>query len=189
MPNKSLTIPPITQEEITTFWSRVQIGAPDECWEWQRGRTGDGYGAFIIYLQIVVSAHRIAYLLHIGIDPVGKIVRHYICDNPPCCNPQHLQAGTSADNAQDMVRNGRSLIGDKNPMRKYPDKVLRGEKNGNSRYTETIVLEMLALQAQGMSQRAIARQFKVPIVMAQRILNRTAWKHVIFPPFSEPLSL
>jgi hypothetical protein len=189
MPNKNLPIPPMTQEEIALFWSRMRIGAADACWEWQAGRTGDGYGAFVVFPQIVVLAHRIAYFLHTGIDPIGKLVRHYECDNPPCCNPTHLKAGSNADNSQDMVRNGRSLKGDKNPMRKYPDKVLRGEKNGNSKYTETIVLEMLTLQEQGMSQRAISRQFKIPIVMAQRILNREVWKHVIFPPSSGMPSL
>ena len=44
----------ITTEEI--FWSKVDIRGPDECWEWQAGKTG-GYGEFHIGAEIFY-AHR-----------------------------------------------------------------------------------------------------------------------------------
>lgn len=50
--------------------------------------------------------HRFAYHLTKGAIPDGMQVLHS-CDNPPCCNPDHLRVGTSLNNARDMVGRGR----------------------------------------------------------------------------------
>lgn len=36
----------------------------------------------------------------------GKVIRHK-CDNPYCCNPDHLESGTQKDNVQDQIKRGR----------------------------------------------------------------------------------
>jgi len=41
---------------------------------------------------------------------VGKVVMH-MCDNPSCCNPEHLALGTTWDNAQDRTVKGRGYNG------------------------------------------------------------------------------
>jgi len=54
-----------------------------------------------------LSAHRFAWMLANGKEiPTGMVVRH-TCDNPPCCNPEHLLVGTHADNMADMDARGR----------------------------------------------------------------------------------
>jgi hypothetical protein len=45
--------------------------------------------------------------------PDGLIVRH-ICDDPLCCEPNHLELGTHADNVQDRVQRNRSASGTRN---------------------------------------------------------------------------
>lgn len=50
--------------------------------------------------------HQTAYRLAKGIIPEGMCVLHR-CDNPPCCNPNHLFLGTKRDNSVDMARKGR----------------------------------------------------------------------------------
>lgn len=50
--------------------------------------------------------HRVVYKVFIGSVPDDKVIRHK-CDNPGCCNPDHLELGTALDNARDMVLRGR----------------------------------------------------------------------------------
>ena len=56
--------------------------------------------------------------------PKGMVVRHEVCGNPACCNPEHLSLGTHKENMQDMIKHGRS----KNCGRKPGDKNLTEEQ-------------------------------------------------------------
>lgn len=88
------------------FWGRVDKGPhPKGCWEWQGYRQKFGHGN-IGYLtpdgkRRYVLAHRQAWLYTKGPIPDGKWVCHH-CDNPPCCNPDHLYIGVRADNVRDI---------------------------------------------------------------------------------------
>lgn len=93
------------------FWSKVRIGEPDDCWEWTATRFPSGYGNFSMGArsQGKVGAHRVAYELANGPIPPGMDICHH-CDNPPCCNPRHLYAGSVSDNLRDAVRRGRRRV-------------------------------------------------------------------------------
>jgi Pectobacterium phage endonuclease len=98
----------------TRFLSKVDIGGPDECWEWTGSRHPVGHGRLRIggRTGTIEYAHRLAWLLWVGEIPPQMQIRH-TCDNPPCCNPAHLLLGTQAENCLDMVkrrRHGREKI-------------------------------------------------------------------------------
>lgn len=87
------------------FHAKVAVGAPDECWPYQGTRVRSGYG--VIYFEGKNrGAHRFAFYLANGEWPEPECL--HSCDNPPCCNPAHLRAGTHAENMQESAARGRN---------------------------------------------------------------------------------
>ena len=81
------------------------------CWEWTGSRIGQsGYGRFCEHGHNGKQgyAHRAAYEMFRGPIPKGMHVCH-ACDNPPCCNPDHLWLGTAAENVKDAQNKGRRV--------------------------------------------------------------------------------
>lgn len=102
----------IHPDKIDMIWSRlqgrlskVQQGLDTPCWEFQGARDQDGYGKVRVGDE-VERAHRLSFMCNHGPIEAGMVVRHK-CDNPPCCNPAHLEGGTHEENMQDMVERGR----------------------------------------------------------------------------------
>jgi hypothetical protein len=63
------------------------------------------------------------------------------CDNPPCCNPAHLSAGTVRDNALDMIAKGRANPprGELHPSHLRPELVARGDAHWSRRRPEAVL--------------------------------------------------
>lgn len=101
------------------FWSRVQRGEPDECWPWIGPVTDRGYGK-LSYGGKDRRAHQVAFFLEHGYYPPATL--HH-CDNPPCCNPDHLFAGINGSNNKDRAAKGRSWRprGELHPLHKLTD--------------------------------------------------------------------
>lgn len=103
----------VTAGETATFVRRLlrSVDLPSDpcgCWLWNGALSTKGYGHFKLSGHDY-HAHRVAHECWIGPIPVGLMVCHD-CDTPQCINPNHLYAGTAADNAADMVRRGRRAI-------------------------------------------------------------------------------
>jgi hypothetical protein len=78
------------------------------CWIWIGCCNGNGYG-YIWWDAYNWPTHRLAHELFIGPIPEGFSVLHK-CDNPPCCNPEHLFADTPQANVDDMIAKGRARL-------------------------------------------------------------------------------
>ena len=87
---------------------RRLVVMPNGCIEWQGAKTLRGYGQIgLPGGDQMMRTHRLAWILAHGEIPEGLNVCHS-CDNPPCCNVEHLWLGTQADNVADMVAKGRN---------------------------------------------------------------------------------
>jgi predicted XRE-type DNA-binding protein len=87
------------------------------CHEWQASRDDDGYGWFKFPGGNVSKAHRFALTLKLGRPLQPGMQSQHLCNNPPCCNPDHLVEGLPKQNSHQMVLDGRSLPGDLNPSK------------------------------------------------------------------------
>ena len=86
------------------FWDKVQRGTLDECWPWLGFKRPSGHGLTSLD-SLMIHTSRKAWILTYGpIRGDGQCVLHK-CDNPPCCNPNHLYLGTRADNMFDRFGN------------------------------------------------------------------------------------
>ncbi len=90
------------------YLSKIDRHGPSGCWLWTGPKSGNGYGAVSLGRGTngPHGAHRIAYLLWVGLIPEGLQVLHH-CDTPLCVRPSHLFLGTHADNMADKTRKGR----------------------------------------------------------------------------------
>ena len=88
------------------LWAGVdRSGGLDSCWPWKGALHRFGYG-MIQRGKRSDTAHRVAWEVTHGAPESGKYICHR-CDNPPCCNPNHLFIGDPVDNMMDMVNKGR----------------------------------------------------------------------------------
>lgn len=67
------------------------------CWDWLGWCDRDGYGHFSLNMRKKLKAHRLSYELHKGAIPKDLTIDH-LCRNRKCCNPDHLEAVTRAEN-------------------------------------------------------------------------------------------
>jgi hypothetical protein len=163
---------------IAVFWSRVdQSDGSDSCWEWQGNRKA-GYGQFS-WKSKTRQAHRMAWEFTYGSIPDGLDVLHR-CDNPSCCNPDHLFLGTQADNNSDMCRKGRqvSRTGEYHGARTKPERVCRGEGHPDAKLNEAAVREIRRLARGGWSYRGLSRRFGVSDVAIRLAVLGKSWSHV-----------
>ncbi len=153
----------LTEADIARFWEKVDRRGPKECWEWQATRISNGYGRFRIG-HFLYRAHRVAFV--ITNSDTKLQVCHY-CNNPPCCNPKHLYAGTQKDNVQQCIAEGRFTRGDN-----------CGEKQGHAKLTEADVREIRRLYAGGWLQRVIAKEYGINQTAVSKICTGRNWKHI-----------
>jgi len=141
--------------DVKRFWSKVDIGGPDECWEWMAVRHPFGHGKIKVDGQYEY-AHRVAYSLERG--ALGDDLVLHKCDNPPCVNPNHLYLGDHTDNIRDAYNRGQ---------------------RSDSPLTKQDVVEIKRKLADGeKTQREIAEEFGVVRGCIANIATGRNWSRV-----------
>ena len=144
------------EERLSSKLKRTRNG----CLEWQGHRDEKGYGKIRVDATTTDRTHRVA--LRLSGVPVGKgvFVLHE-CDNPPCCDPNHLRPGTSQENIDDMLAKGRQrgATGSSNRGAKLTE---RKVKNIRERYNHV-------------PPRELAKKYGVSVQTIRRILTGDSW--------------
>lgn len=154
---------PRQHKKAKPFITRLRRNAETGCLEFTGGKTRFGYGRIRVGPKAYL-AHRYAFMLAIGEIPEGQYVCHQ-CDNPACCNPEHLFLGTQSENMADMKAKGRQH-----------DRM--GSKNSCAKLTERDVRYIRKACAAGAKQADMARKYNVSQVNISLIVLRKKWVHV-----------
>jgi len=151
------------RNSLKDFWSYVDIKGPYDCWLYKGTINKEsGYGVFYLNNK-GIRAHRLAYELMKGFLDEEMLSCH-TCDNPPCCNPNHLFEGTNLDNNRDMIIKGRQ---------KYPC----GVEKKISKLTEQQVIEIYNLKGK-LSQSKIGEIYDIKQATVFDIHKGNTWKHL-----------
>lgn len=146
------------------YSDRIMRGGDDECWIWTGARASKGYGHTYRNGKHIY-AHRAAYeSVHGEGSAHGLLVRHK-CDNPPCCNPNHLEVGTAVDNTRDMYERGRNND-------------VRGEAAGRSIITENQARQIRLLASRGVGRRELSNKFGIAYNSITAVITGKSWSHV-----------
>ncbi len=130
------------------------------CKIWNRSKDNHGYGYYCIGGRNRKS-HRLLFQLRFPGDYTKKVVRHK-CDIPGCCNIDHLEIGSQADNIRDMIDRKRAAIGSKMPTSKLNEiQVLQIKERLKNHHTKDI-----------------AKDFGVANTTIAAIKNGRTWKDI-----------
>jgi predicted XRE-type DNA-binding protein len=123
--NKPSILEHVSKRKIVLFLKKINYKDVNYCcWEWGAFKDKDGYGSFSIKDNPNVSrrSHRIIqFLTDLNFDLDSELQACHSCDNPSCCNPNHLWSGTTQDNTQDKYIKGRSASGSNHGQGKLID--------------------------------------------------------------------
>jgi len=147
----------------TKFWDRTEEDPATGCIEWVGPRNKLGYGRVCVTKDRRVYAHRLAWEIDVGEIPEGMCVLH-LCDNPPCCNVNHLMVGTIAEN---------------NRQAGERDRMQFGSGRYNAKLTEGDVIRIRGdYAAGGVSQYQLAREYGVHVMTINNVTTYRRWKKV-----------
>lgn len=141
------------------LWEKIQIGGPDECWDWQAGSNSHGYGRILDSDGNARFAHRLVWEDTNGPIPEGFVVMHK-CDRPCCCNPNHLRVGTQTENTEDCKRKNRHA---------------HGTRLWAAKLTEDAVL---AIRQSDLPLKELAQSYGVSEHTISSVKRGDVWKHV-----------
>lgn len=144
--------------ECQEFVLRSLDASQEQCLEWPYSKAS-GYGTIRID-GVMYGVHVVVATIKHGAKPTERHEVAHSCGNRACLNHRHLRWATRSENHMDKLLHGT---------------LARGERQGSAKLTESQVLEIRELLAQGMLQREIANLYGVAQPYVSEIKCRKTW--------------
>lgn len=135
------------------------------CWEWQ-GWKRSGYGVLYAHRK-KQAAHRLSYELAHGDIPIGTEIDHK-CRNRACVNPDHLQAVSRVENAQNIGAQKNSSTG-------YRGVFIHIGRDGQVRYGVRVVANGVRYSGGHYGNAEDANEAAIALRNQVQINNREDW--------------
>lgn len=145
----------VLQSRAERFWANVE--KTDGCWPWTAAKTSQGYGRFNIANGKWMPASRVSLILKLGRNLGEKMFACHTCDNPICCNPDHLYEGTQKQNIDDKSKRGRHV------------------PRSGTKLTSEIAAKIFSAEG---TQASIAERFNVNRTMVSMIKSGKRWGRI-----------
>jgi len=149
----------LNEKDLERFFSKVDK-QPDGCWLWTGNTNDRGYGQFFIQGKGYADTgsfltHRLSFMIaNPEIILETKDVLCHKCDNPPCCNPDHLFVGTYMDNVRDSIEKGRHT---------------------GAKLTEAKVRELYKDYDDGFRPKDLASKYGIHLTSIRNVLSGRVW--------------
>lgn len=82
---------------IERFWDKVKIDVQTKCWNWQ-GTSSNGYGQFRVCKGRRIGPYVFAWEYYNRQSFPPELEPDHTCNNRKCCNPEHIEPVTHAEN-------------------------------------------------------------------------------------------
>lgn len=124
-----------------------------------------------------IKLHREVLSIKLGRKLESDEMTRHMCDNPQCCNPNHLIVGTALDNYNDMIRRGRSYFQRHPPKTK---KIIKRKLKDRDVITTIEDAKFIYNKVVGenMSQKEVCSNFGYSRGIVNNIINKITWKYV-----------
>lgn len=104
--------PGLSDEQKMRIYKRIvdkcYLRLSTGCMEYRGGSPApNGYGRARVHGRLVMVHRVVAAIAYPDWDHDKHPLIRHTCDNPPCCNPDHLIPGTQLENMRDMYERGR----------------------------------------------------------------------------------
>lgn len=142
-------------------WLKAHVGhTGSSCLRWPYGASDEGYGKIAQDGKWRNASRVMCEIVH-GPAPTPSHQACHSCGkgHEACVSPAHLYWGTPTQNNADQLIHGTRA---------------RGERQGQSRLTEAVVLE-IRRQAEAVPQVEIARRFGITKQLVNKIVRRERW--------------
>jgi len=152
---------------IRRIYEKTLFNPENGCIEWTaKAVHNKGYGKISSSRDIgPLRVHRVVWVLNNGEIPEGLFVMHS-CDNPKCCNIEHLSLGTNLENMEDMSNKGRHFS---------PFKGRKGIDVSNASISDDIAK---GIWLSTLKKSEIAKLFDVTYKVVCDVKYRKTWTHV-----------